>query len=371
LHLTLFVLKSIVTRASTDIGSLTGLRGLAAWYVVLFHVQDWIPTTSSPYIYKFFSQGFLAVDLFFILSGFVIHRAYSSKFSPFYLGAYFDFIFRRLARIYPLHLFCLFLYVFVPLAIVYLSTEKELGERFSPSYLFQSLLLIQNWGFSSKLDWNYPAWSISVEFFAYLLFPFLMLLINPTSKRFAFFSFIGIPVLCVVISFIFFSSGRSSLGDDIPLLGLVRCLLEFSIGTLISNVCKQSAISNRPLSNGLQVLSIIIISLGFYFKAPDYCFIPFAFSLFIFSLVSGETCLGMFLSFKCLIFIGKISYSTYLCHALVREIVKFSSSSLGVVQVVYYCTVVAGVSILLFFLIEEPARLRLNKYFDNWKNNFD
>ena len=360
-----------MANASTNINCLTGLRGVAAWYVVFFHVQDWFPAASSPYISEFIAQGFLAVDLFFILSGYVINRAYSTNFSRLHVNAYFDFIFRRLARIYPLHLFILILYILVPIAITHFSTLKDLGDRFSLSYFFQSLLLIQNWGFTAELDWNYPSWSISVEFFAYLLFPFFATLTTITIKQFALTPVILIPILCAVISLIYYFSGQYSLGDDIPSLGLARCILEFLIGAQISSICKQPEFSNRALTHTVQAVSIAIIALGFYFGLPDYLFIPFAFSLFIFSLISGKTYLGIFLSFKLLIFVGKISYSTYLCHALMRELVKFSSSSLGVLQIVQYCIVVAGFSILLFYFIEEPSRLLLNKYLDDRRTRFD
>lgn len=92
------------------IPALTGIRGIAAIWVVIFHLSQSFHgnlgfNDSTPLI----STGFLGVDLFFILSGAVMYHVHAKDFDQYRFSAHLQFLKLRLARIYPLHLFCLFL----------------------------------------------------------------------------------------------------------------------------------------------------------------------------------------------------------------------------------------------------------------------
>lgn len=176
--------------------------------------------------------GYLAVDLFFIMSGFVIALSYEQNFQSLRPQNILRFLGYRLARIYPLHLVVMLLFLVNPIVIVFLSSKGVVGERYDIGYYFESLLLIQNWGFSDISGWNYPAWSISTEWAAYLLFPIMAwcsvrVLTNLWN--------IAAAILVAGAALIILSSGVGGLGNDIPRIGLVRCLLEFSIGVCVLN----------------------------------------------------------------------------------------------------------------------------------------
>ena len=132
----------------TEISALTSLRGVAALTVLIFHV---IPGF----------RGYLAVDLFFLLSGFVLTHVYHEIELTW--QSYFSFSKARLARIYPVHL--MMLVVLLPM----LDTRPD----FSSGGLLSSLLFMQSpW---HSICWNYASWSISAEWHSYLLFPILIL----------------------------------------------------------------------------------------------------------------------------------------------------------------------------------------------------
>ena len=145
--------------SSPNIRSLTSLRGFAAWWVVLFHFRGILLSWSSPEALHVFGCGYVAVDLFFVLSGFVIALNYGALFQNKGLAETPYFLTVRLARIYPLHLFILCVMVITPVGLL-LTGHANLPARYDPGYFFLSLGLVQNWGFTNRIAWNDPAWSI-------------------------------------------------------------------------------------------------------------------------------------------------------------------------------------------------------------------
>src|SRR5947207_4699557 len=106
---------------------LTSLRGLAAWWVAVYHFRDYLPLPSPNPIYDFFSRGYLAVDLFFVLSGFVLQLSYFRNPIGITRSSIVEFALARVARIYPLHVFMLMLFTTVPLAIILYSSRGDTG----------------------------------------------------------------------------------------------------------------------------------------------------------------------------------------------------------------------------------------------------
>ena len=163
---------------------LDSVRGIAALSVVIHHVvisrtviaafpqKAWIDV-------PFFHNAWLFVDLFFVLSGMVISLNYAtSDFRDFSLR---EFVLRRLARIYPLHIVTLLAMLMLRfarlglvaigiLAVAPVQTEVNTGYSF-----FLNVLLLHSMGFLDHLSWNGPSWSISTEFYTYLLFGVLLL----------------------------------------------------------------------------------------------------------------------------------------------------------------------------------------------------
>lgn len=149
-----------------EIKGLTGLRGYAALWVFFLHATWGWPGDS--FAMKVARLGGSGVTIFFVLSGFILSYVYAQRFSENNVS-YWEFLKARLARVYPLHLVTLATYAtLVAYGIIYRMPQDTIYT------LIISLGLLHAWGFTDLVSWNEPSWSISVELFAYLLFPFFV-----------------------------------------------------------------------------------------------------------------------------------------------------------------------------------------------------
>lgn len=153
-----------------DIKPLTGLRFVAAFWLLVYFFWGrlGVPPEATPGIVL---RGSMGVDLFFVLSGFVLAHVYGPQMEAgrFHYGA---FIWARLARVYPLHLLTLAAMIAIWAAGTMIGASFE-PAAFDPRQIPHHLLLVQAWGTVSSDGWNFPSWSISAEWFAYLTFPLL------------------------------------------------------------------------------------------------------------------------------------------------------------------------------------------------------
>src|ERR1700761_2103419 len=163
-----------------ELQSLTPLRGIAAIWVICFHYGVVYFAFHPEQFGYLFNKGYLAVDMFFMLSGFVLSHVYWRTFASdetLQGRDYWNFISARIARLYPLHLFNLSLFLIATLAFGLheyfaagnLPSIPLFGPR-SLTALVANVFMVQGID-AGDLAWNYPSWSISVEFFAYFLFP--------------------------------------------------------------------------------------------------------------------------------------------------------------------------------------------------------
>lgn len=344
---------------TAQIETLTSVRGLAAWGIVYFHFLNYFPTAwSGSAIVTALSYANVAVDLFFILSGFVISLSYAKLFEKFSLQSLKEFSIARFSRVYPLHFFMLLAFVGYAVAIYIVKGAPPAGPEFDIGYLGLSFLMIQNWGFTPALGWNVPAWSISTEFGAYLIFPFAALAFKSIVKTRAA-ALTGIAVVMAAIAAMFWRFGEGSIAEDIPQLGLFRCIAEFLIGMLLYQFV---ALFRRP--KVWEQICIIgaaagLVVVGYALQWKDYTFIPAALTALIYALLCEKGAVTRALSHPWLVYLGNISYSTYLCHYLVKRgaaLTVTDPNQIGVLPVLIYTVAVFAISILLYRFIELPSR---------------
>jgi peptidoglycan/LPS O-acetylase OafA/YrhL len=152
-------------QAPAQINTLTSLRFFAAMWVVLYHYWPNLGVSPPAVVEK----GYLGVELFFTLSGFILSHVYLDSFERggFRYGA---FLWARLARIYPLHLATLAGVGAMAAGAAAIGHDVD-ANVLSWAALPANLLLVQAWGLAPVAGWNHPSWSISAEWFAYLSFP--------------------------------------------------------------------------------------------------------------------------------------------------------------------------------------------------------
>ncbi|MDT7951637.1 MAG: acyltransferase [Acetobacteraceae bacterium] len=350
---------------------LTPLRGVAALWVVIYHYAYWyFPNLHPERVTHLVGSGYLAVDLFFILSGFVLAHVYRRPFreAPGWRG-YFNFLQARVARLYPLHATVLLAMLAVALVANAIAdgptrafTSIPLEGARSLTAFFANLFMLQGLR-ASLLSWNYPAWSISTEFTAYLALPLLLLLVlrGPAWLRLA----LGLLVAGGMIAL------ASLHGDDFDIwngpLTLLRVFPEFLGGILLYRAYRHPAVRVAFRSDAVFALVLVPILLGLHFGAPDVAVAAMFFPLLL-AAVSNEGRGARLLALPPLLLLGELSYALYLVHGGVQYAATRSLGLLGLSdrsqltggQSFLLCALMVGTSLLLAALahrtVEVPGR---------------
>ncbi|WGF89055.1 acyltransferase family protein [Marinivivus vitaminiproducens] len=248
-----------------DLPTLTGLRGLAAAWLLLFHARGTLPFDVDAWT-PVLARGPLGVDGFFILSGFVLahvsHRDIAA--GRFAVG---PFLHRRLARIYPLHLATLGLYLAALAAAALLGRAPNDPGRYDLAALPANLLLIHAWGVTNQLTFNYPSWSVSAEWFAYLLFPVLAPALLRTRHPIRALALVaaGFLVLAWLVPLLHGGKALTRLTYD---LSVLRILPTFLLGIALYRTGQIAALPAALTRPGLPLTAFALIVL-LHVQAPD------------------------------------------------------------------------------------------------------
>lgn len=340
--------------SNRQLPSLTPLRGIAALWVVLYHycgTAQFLPNLDiTPQSYLI-SKGYLAVDMFFMLSGFVMahvyHRAFSAADA---VGPHYrDFIVARIARLYPLHIFILALFVATAAAsqlMTGLATGAfegmPLGGPRSLGAIVANIFMLQGLA-AGELSWNYPAWSISVEFIAYLAFPFALPAIvrAPNGAKLA----LGAVLLSALVWLAALTKGDLDQWDG-PLT-LARCMPEFLLGTLLYFAFRDYG-QRFWLASDFAVLAVLAATLiGLHVGAPDLLIVSL-FAALVLSAVSNTGAFAKIVNIGPLIWLGEISYSLYLMHGFIQFV---ASKGLGAFGIQHRAALSSGDSLGLMMLM--------------------
>ncbi|WP_326523178.1 acyltransferase family protein [Sphingomonas sp.] len=343
-----------------ELAALTSVRGIAAWAVVLYHIRlsaDWLPNG----LVSMLAKGYLAVDFFFLLSGFVIWMTWADRLRSRGLAELPAFLQKRVARIWPLH--AVVLAGGVALALLLAATGRHDAREFPFAELPLHLLLIQNWGFTDALAWNDPAWSISAELGAYLLFPLLALAID--WRRMPAWAVISaIAAGGVLLASIFAAAGAPTLGHEIARLGLIRCVIEFAMGTAVAALWLRWR--DRPVLPALSATAVLTLlgTMTITGLIPEALGVPLAFAALLLALALTSGMRGNPLEGRALHYLGEISYATYLGHFLLWFAFKLAfvddAHAVPPTLTALYLLLVLGSSIALYHLIERPAQRAIN-----------
>lgn len=377
------------------IRQLTGIRLVAAVWVLLYHSQsqlDTIGLLSIPVLPEFIQIGRLGVDLFFALSGFILAHTYLSSLGQrLKAKKSLRFWWLRLARIYPVHLVMLLVAGFAVVAASIVTGEELNRSWLNPWDFIKNLLLIQEWGSDPQRGWNFVAWSLSMEWLAYLLFPIVALILWRMHKHLPTWALCFFWLL-VLSPLVVYGLGTSDPYYSDNWGSTYRVLTAFLAGAISYLIVCRLQESNRAtkISDVLAFVLPAIIVAGSVFLAwlpaaaapitstdPDAEPLPPYFHLllvpilvaWIGSLALSQRGMANLLSKKIMVFGGFISYSLYMTHLVWFGLWRAGMKAIGIEGGILYTlavVVLLGMSFVIAYLmwrfIEEPAQVRMR----NW-----
>ncbi len=364
--------------------SFEGLRGICALIIALSHFGAVVLNA------HLFSRPALAVEVFFLISGFVLAKVYSANISK-NSCSFKSFLSRRFFRLYPLHLFCLItLLLFYTLSTLHFNVSEygvwcldgfpiiNDNRNYADGYLFTfliNLFFLQGTGLNATdATWVYPSWSVSAEFFVCLLmYPLYRYCTNKVRLFFI--------IFLIVFAYLNLITHVADLGRHsfnfygFLSIGLLRVLGGFFLGVLIFELSLVIKIDTKKLSikviESLLVIGIIYIIFFLKVKYIDY-FALFLIVPMVLIFSSDLSIYATYLSNKLMVKLGTFSYSIYLNHVLVIGLFQYFELKIMLVNVLgntagftlcilLFVFVVLILSFLTNKLIEKPSREKLYK----------
>jgi peptidoglycan/LPS O-acetylase OafA/YrhL len=339
-----FPINLIGNRSSGELKALTSIRGVAVVWVVLHHLTLYYRCPRMGPVSLFFFTGSVGVDIFFVLSGFILTLVYWNL-SPAGLK---KFALRRIFRIYPLHLT-----VLATLALLCLFPRIRALWGADWQDLPAVALLVQPF-FLDHAAWNGPTWSAGIEMSCYLAFPILLF----AARR------LPAAALICLLPLTAYAEYRVQVlyqGTWFGLPSFLRGLGAFGFGMNLGLIPQRF---NPPpkLHVPAELLAAAILMGSCILRDTEI--IPLAAGVMIWILASGDGPVAKALSIKPLVFIGAISFSIYLIHLpiadlfnLVWPIVPHPPLDANfLLRESLYFAVVLAVSSMTYRVIEEPGR---------------
>ncbi|MBZ9734669.1 acyltransferase [Mesorhizobium sp. CA18] len=343
-------MKPKPSSAGSSLTQLTSLRFFAALYVLAFHSAD--IDGAPPPIANFVQNGYLGVSFFFLLSGFILTHSYFDKMSDWYEVR--QFALARFSRIYPIYLLALI----VALPLTSMPLDHPLAS-------VATLGLVQAWGAPTTMlgfFWNPPGWTLSIEFFFYLVFPLLLPVLSRLTTGVLWISLAALVLIFVVMCLPGLGpTGYLAFGwmklVPLPLLRLpefmtgIICALLFRAGAFDRFRSDRAAILAMAFTVATLVATRMVTTGGF-------AAIGFVALIATCAVNDGKT--QRVLSYKPLVLLGNASYALYILQIPVRKwIPVLFTGEWDWVGSLLYQPLLVVISVVVFILVEEPARKHL------------
>ncbi len=357
--------------------ALTSLRFFAAFHVLLFHSWAMGAVFGPGWYQKLCAIGYIGVSFFFVLSGFILVYTYAGRpISPL------RFWQTRFARVYPAYAFALL--ISLPWFLWGVLHFSEIGLGFMAFEAAHAklaaaleILLLQSWIPAAALSWNAVGWSLSVEAFFYSVFPFVIRKYKQLGRR----GLLALVALSCVLSnvvsvgyTIFRPDGIMHPGQDVytswmafvkffPIVRLPEFLLGMACGFLFLRSPRNARLGGMLIAGGvLAVAAVAAVANYLPYAVIHTALLSPAFAAIVYGVASRPNWTGI-LENRALVLLGNASYSFYLIHANI--VFQFFHTPTGAVRNANFpglamCSaIVIAISIVMYLLIEEPARRRL------------
>ena len=341
---------------------LTAFRFLAAFWVVFYHYWPNLSAGPAPGVV---AKGYLGVEAFFVLSGFILCHVYLQGFGQgrFRYG---DFLWNRLARVYPLHLATLLGVGLMAGAAGLLGIAVD-QNMLAWNALPANLLMVHAWGLAPVSGWNHPSWSISAEWFAYLCFPVFATAAWSLRKR----PFLAVGLALGLIAVLYPTFERLAgfpLTEATIRWGALRIVPCFAFGCALHALWRSGAISGRIAGPGAALMGAAVL-IAVQTGAPD--------PLIVMLLGGGVVMLGglasagsSFASQRFFVYLGEISYSTYmicipwkiLAVNVALKLLHIEGEQLPLYAWVVIVAALIPLSAISYQLIEKPCRQKMKAW---------
>ena len=363
-----FIMVSLVRMRR--INNLTGVRAVAAMWVVLFHLNlSELPVAGT--LGRVVEHGSFGVDLFFVLSGFVLSLVYVEQLPPrFEWGWYRRFLGRRLAKVSPLHLIMLLTVIAMFEGAAHVHYRFGFNPSNNARSALYSALMIHSFGLTHGLVWNTPSWSVSAEWFAYSVL-FAPMVFALRRVRLAILIMAGVLLLVVMA---LLSAWIGVPWTSLAASGAVRIVPEFYCGFLLFRILRQRKLAHGDL---LTATGAILLTATCYLPHASLWLLLPAIMTLLAGLYTGGTVSDRMFGNRLMVILGDASYSIYLVQALVAIACNqaFKHSGLGDTPLIHagiiFCVsmVTAVFGLLTFRLVEEPLRQALLRIFQGPRSN--
>ena len=341
---------------------LTSIRMLFAVFVFLSHLSFLDNSnTYSKMFNNIFSEGFLGVSFFFILSGFILTYNYDSRFSKKSISKK-SFYIARFARIYPMH----FVTMIIAFILSFIVGNND-------NYLLQNSLLIQSF-YNNKdifFSLNAPSWSISDEMFFYMVFPFI-LFFNINIRVFI------LLILTAVILYLNIYLDYDSQHYWLYISPIFR-FADFLLGVILYSIYKYTRVKFKNINGTiLEVLSTFVFILFFAYhnyldisyRYSIYYWLPMFLIILAFAVSGSSEKEGFFSKILCnnyLVWLGEISFCFYLLHLIVIRVISFIMNKIftdiDLIILSLICLIVTLIaSAFAYKFIEKPLNYKIKEY---------
>ena len=333
-------------------------RFFAASGIVLYHFEAHFRPFMPNHVPRLERLQCL-VDFFFVLSGFVLMHTYGR--GPLTWAAHKDFLWKRFARLYPLHLATLAFCCLEGALVLALGLKVRDPSFFDVSLIPSNLLLIQAWGVNDHPGLNSPSWSLSAEAFVYILFPVLVGLLSQIG------AWKGIAVAITIAATTALVRDRCGWGDASVAtydLGNLRALPSFLIGMATCSIVDRMPARRigwaLPSALGVGVVAMMLLDV------PAYVILG-AFPVLVGAIAMAERGGSRSaLASPFFVMLGNASFAIYMTHSF------FQATSVGVIRKLGWTSplgllaggtacfvVIVGAGVLSYLLFEVPARRML------------
>jgi peptidoglycan/LPS O-acetylase OafA/YrhL len=358
-----------MTPTPVDLRPLTALRFMAALWVVFY--TFW-PNLDVGFLPNLAAKGYLGVELFFVLSGFILSHVYLHAFAE-KRFSYRGFLWARIARVYPLHLFTLLGVMALGLGAVAVGMsidDSVLSWKTLPAHL----LMLHAWGLAGEAGWNHPSWSISAEWFAYLAFPLFALAAWPLRKR-PWVATAGAAVFLMGLYAAFERLAGFPLTEATFRWGALRIVPCFAYGCALYLVYRRAPLPRA----GLLALSAAVVMVGSASVLAWDAVTVLAAGLLILALASIPHERAGWLGSRPAVYLGEISYSVYMvCAPWQILAVNLAARATGAddkrLHVLVWLGIILGLiaaAAATYHLIERPARQALRGMADRRRTPVD